>query len=121
MQNLLSWFEIPVLEFYRARAFYEYVFQTELRVSALGDYTMGFFQPGSGIGGSIVQGEGYQPSFFGHRLFFDCNPDLQIYLDRALEAGGKLIVPKQLITEEVGFVAYILDSEGNPLALQSRF
>ncbi|HOY94944.1 MAG TPA: VOC family protein [Catalimonadaceae bacterium] len=115
----LNWFEIPVLEFYRAKAFYEYVFQTELTISALGAYTMGFFPTGSGPSGSIVQGEGYQPSVFGPRLYLNCNPDLQVFVDRALEAGGKLVVPKMLITEEVGYVSFILDCEGNALAFHS--
>ncbi len=119
MDRLLNWFEIPVLEFYRAKAFYEYVFQIDLTISALGDYTMGFFPPGVGPTGSIVQGEGYQPSVYGHRLYLNCNPDLQVFVDRALEAGGKIIVPKLLITEEVGYVAFILDCEGNALAFHS--
>lgn len=116
---MLNWFEIPVLEFYRAKAFYEYVFQTELTISALGAYTMGFFSSGSGSSGAIVQGEGYQPSVFGHRLYLNCNPDLQVFVDRAVEAGAKVVVPKMRITEEVGYVAFILDSEGNALAFHS--
>jgi predicted enzyme related to lactoylglutathione lyase len=116
----LSWFEIPVLEFYRAKAFYEYVFQTDIRVSALGDYTMGFFAPQEGgTTGSIVQGEGYQPSVYGPRLYLNCNPDLQVFVDRALEAGGVMVVPKRLIAEDVGYVSFILDCEGNALALHS--
>lgn len=116
----LSWFEIPVKEFYRARAFYEYVFQTELRIAAMGDYTMGFFPPAppGGITGAIVQGEGYQPAIFGHRLYFNCGTDLQPFFDRALEAGGKPLVEKTAING-TGFVAFVLDPEGNTLALHS--
>ena len=119
MERFLNWFEIPVLEFYRAKAFYEYVFQTELSISALGAYTMGFFPTDGGSSAAIVQGEGYQPSVYGPRLYLNCNPDLQIFVDRALEAGGKIIVSKLQITEEVGFVAFILDCEGNALAFHS--
>jgi hypothetical protein len=119
MRQLLNWFEIPVLEFYRAKAFYEYVFQTELTISALGAYTMGFFSTSEGSSGSIVQGEGYQPSVYGPRLYLNCNPDVQEFVDRAVHAGGKVIVPKMLITEEVGFVAFVLDCEGNALAFHS--
>jgi predicted enzyme related to lactoylglutathione lyase len=121
MKQLLNWFEIPVLEFYRAKAFYEYVFQTNLTISALGAYTMGFFPTETGPSGALVQGEGYQPSVFGHRLYLDCNPDLQVFLDRAVHAGGQVIVPKMKITEEVGYVAFVLDSEGNSLAFHSLF
>ena len=86
MERLINWFEIPVLEFYRAKAFYEYVFQTDLTISALGAYTMGFFPQDSGPSGAIVQGEGYQPSVYGPRLYLNCNPDLQVFVDRAIEA-----------------------------------
>lgn len=119
--RLLSWFEIPVFEFYRAKAFYEYVFQLELSISALGAYTMVFFPSADGPTGAIVQGEGYQPNVFGHRLYMNCNPNLQPFVNRAIEAGGTLLVPKFQIAEEVGFVAFVLDSEGNTLAFHSQF
>jgi predicted enzyme related to lactoylglutathione lyase len=49
----------------------------------------------------------------------NCNPDLQPFVDRALEMGASLIVPKTMITPEVGFVAFVTDSEGNSLAFHS--
>ncbi len=119
MNPLLNWFEIPVVHFQRAKSFYEYVFQVQIQVSQLGDYTMGFFPVESGPSGSLVMGEGYMPSVYGPRIYLNCNPDLQPFVNRALEMGGKIIVPKMLITEEVGYVSFILDSEGNALAFHS--
>jgi hypothetical protein len=119
MNRFLNWFEIPVSHFQRARTFYEYVFQIQIQVSVLGEYSMGFFPVDSGPSGSLVQGEGYNPSLFGPRLYLNCNPDLQPFVDRALEMGASLIVPKTMITPEVGFVAFVTDSEGNSLAFHS--
>jgi predicted enzyme related to lactoylglutathione lyase len=35
-------------------------------------------------------------------------------------AGGKVPQPKQLISDEVGYMGIFLDSEGNRIALHSR-
>lgn len=120
MSYFINWFELPVLNFLRAKAFYEYVFQFEMIVGPFGDYQMGFFPSPEGPMGAIVQGEGYQPSVYGPRIYLNCNPDLQIYIDRAIEAGGSQIVPKSFISEEVGFCAFIMDTEGNALAFNSQ-
>lgn len=116
---MIHWFEIPVQNFVRAKAFYEYVFQIEMPVSPMGEYTMGFFPPRGGVSGAIVHGDGYQPSVYGSRIYLSCNPDLQEFMDRAVEAGGRVIVPKYRISEEVGYCAFVLDSEGNSLAFHS--
>lgn len=120
MQHLITWFELPALNFLRAKQFYEYVFQFEMGVGPVGDYQMGFFPSPGGPMGAIVQGEGYQPSVYGPRIYMNCNPRLDEYLDRAIEAGGRVIVPKSFISEEVGYCAFILDTEGNALALNSE-
>lgn len=120
LDSLVSWFEIPVVHFQRAKAFYEHVFQTSLEVGILGEYTMGFFPVSSGPSGSLVMGEGYKPSVYGPRIYINCNPDLQPFVNRALEMGGQIIVPKMKISEEVGFICFVLDSEGNSLAMHSQ-
>jgi predicted enzyme related to lactoylglutathione lyase len=35
-------------------------------------------------------------------------------------AGGKVLVPKFLITPEIGYCAFFQDSEGNRVGLHSR-
>lgn len=119
MASLINWFELPVLNFLRAKAFYEYVFQFEMPVGPMGEYMMGFFPSPEGPMGAIVQGEGFIPSVYGPRLFLNANPNLDEYLGRALEAGATLIVPKTFISDDVGYCAYILDPEGNAIALNS--
>lgn len=119
MSQLINWFELPVLDFNRARNFYEYVFQIQLSIGPVGEYMMGFFPSPSGPMGAIVHGEGYIPSVYGPRLFLNANPNLDVFLQRAMEMGATLIVPKTFISEDVGYCAYILDPEGNAVALNS--
>lgn len=73
------------------------------------------------VGGTIIQNkEWYKPSeTHGPLLYLNANPDLKIVLDRVEQAGGKISVPKRLITEDHGYMAVIIDSEGNRVALHS--
>jgi len=40
-------------------------------------------------------------------------------LDKLVQAGGKIIVPKTMIGEDAGYYAFIVDTEGNRIALHS--
>jgi predicted enzyme related to lactoylglutathione lyase len=41
-------------------------------------------------------------------------------LARVEDAGGKILVPKKQISEDVGYMAVFIDTEGNRVALHSR-
>ena len=69
-------------------------------------------------GGCIIHGDGYVPSAEGVTVYLNCNPDLQDMLDRVEEAGGSILMPKTSIGEN-GWVASIMDSEGNKIGLHS--
>jgi uncharacterized protein len=49
----------------------------------------------------------------------NCEPDLQVILNRVENAGGKILEPKTDIGNNLGFWALILDSEGNRVAFHS--
>ena len=49
----------------------------------------------------------------------NANPDLDNALNRIEGAGGQVVVPKTQITEEHGYMAFFIDSEGNKMALHS--
>jgi predicted enzyme related to lactoylglutathione lyase len=122
--NMVGWFEIPVIDMDRAKKFYETVFEVEIQVRDLNELQMGIFPFAEGKGGAwgalVKHAEFYHPSTTeGPLLYFSCK-DAQIEADRIEKAGGKLLVPKRLIAEGVGFMALFLDSEGNRLALHSR-
>lgn len=75
----------------------------------------------TGIGGALVHNtEFYRPSHTeGPLLYLNGNPDVQIVLDRVPGAGGKILVPKTLISPEYGHMAVFLDTEGNRVGLHS--
>jgi predicted enzyme related to lactoylglutathione lyase len=124
MKNAINWFEIPANDIERARKFYENIFSFEMHELDIGDgLRMALFPAESGtVGGTIIQNEDwYRPSDSkGPLLYLNANPDLQIVLDRVEEAGGTVTIPKRLITEENGYMAVIIDSEGNRVALHSN-
>lgn len=123
--NAINWFEIPVTDFERAKKFYESIYDYQMPENQMGTARMGFllydFKSGK-VGGAIV----YQPDFHkpedaGSLIFLNCQPDLQVVLDRVEDAGGKILKHKILVSadEKLGFWALIRDSEGNRIALHS--
>jgi uncharacterized protein len=117
--NAINWFEIPVTNFDRAKSFYEQIFGFSMLTNEMSGYRMGFFPQGSGVNGAICFGEGYIPSGAGSLLYLNANPDLNIVLDRVTELGGRILVPKTFIGEGQGYYAFIVDTEGNRIAMQS--
>jgi predicted enzyme related to lactoylglutathione lyase len=123
--NALNWFEIPVSDFDRAKKFYETIFNYQMPENQMGPARMGFllfdFQNAK-VGGAIVYYPGfYTPHANGTMVYLNCEPDLQIMLDRVEKANGKIIQSKKEISTEqkLGFFALILDTEGNRVALHS--
>jgi predicted enzyme related to lactoylglutathione lyase len=72
-----------------------------------------------GVGGAIVYGNGYKPSADGTVVYLNAGEDLNIILNRVVPAGGKAVTPKILITEEIGYSAFFIDTEGNRVGLHS--
>jgi len=52
----------------------------------------------------------------GVTIWLNASGDLQIPLDRVAEADGKVLQPKEQ-TGEFGYIARILDTEGNRIGL----
>ena len=62
----------------------------------------------------------YKPSGeHGPLIYLNANPDVQMILDRIGSAGGKILVPKTMISPEHGHMAMFLDTEGNRISLHS--
>lgn len=124
MKNAINWFEIPAIDIDRAKLFYETIFGFEMFDLDIGDgLQMALFPAESGtVGGALIQKEKlYTPSEeFGSLLYLNANPDLGKVLDKVEKAGGKISTPKRLITEDNGYMAVIIDSEGNRIALHSN-
>ena len=121
LTHSVSWFEIPVSDFERAKLFYSMIYKYEMPEQMIGASRMGFFlAEKEGVGGAIVHGEGYVPSQEGSLVYLNGGEDLSVVLGRVENAGGKILVPKTLITEEMGYYAVFLDSEGNRIGLYSQ-
>ena len=76
---------------------------------------------GTGVGGALVHNkEFYKPSSTdGPLVYLNANPDVQNILDRIEKAGGKIAIPKTMISPEYGHMAVFIDIEGNRVALHS--
>lgn len=123
-QNVIGWVEIPVTDMDRAKAFYEVVFDFEIQVYPMGELIMGWFpfaQGKEGASGSLVKHpDAYRPSDTHGTVVYFSSTDVQNELDRVETAGGSIIQPKTQISEEIGYMAVLRDSEGNRIALHSR-
>lgn len=121
--NTLNWFEIPATDINRAVTFYETVFGIKMSVNEMMGMKMAGFpmQFGNGkVSGAIVMGPMHQPSRDGVIVYFNGNPDLAGPLGKVEAAGGQILMPKTAISPEIGFMAIILDSEGNRVAMHSQ-
>lgn len=120
INNSLNWFEIPVVDFERARKFYSAIYDFDMPATVMGKDQLGFFPVQRGyIGGAIIKGEGRVPSPDGTRVYLNGGEDLSVVLGRVDGAGGKVLVGKSAITPELGYYALFIDTEGNTVALHS--
>ena len=124
MNNAISWFEIPAIDLARATLFYESIFNTQLIPIDLPNIRMRMFPLDdiqNGIGGAVVDSGGFhKPSLTdGPLIYLNANPDVQLILDKVDAAGGSIMVPKTEISPENGYMAVIIDTEGNRIGLHS--
>jgi predicted enzyme related to lactoylglutathione lyase len=120
MTHALNWFEIPVTDFARAKAFYEQVLGITITTLPMGPVTMGMLSTDpQAVGGALVHGDGSTPSATGTLVYLNGGDDLAPLLARVEAAGGRVLVPKTEIGNDFGFFAHFLDTEGNKLGLHS--
>ena len=125
MKNTVSWFEIPVADLARAQAFYEAIFQMQMIPMDFPAMQMRMFpvddpmDPHAISGALALAPDFYQPQANGTLIYLNANPDVQQVLDRVEVAGGQIVVPKTLVSDQIGHMAVIMDSEGNRIALHS--
>jgi uncharacterized protein len=124
MQNAISWFEIPTTDISRAQKFYEAIFGMNMIPMDFPNIKMRMFPLDdmmTQVGGAIVDSGGFhKPSAIdGPLVYLNANPDVQHILDKVPAAGGSVMVPKTEISPEYGFMAVIVDTEGNRIGLHS--
>ena len=120
--NAINWFEIPVSDSARAKKFYETVFTMEMSQMDMMGMEMTFFpidNMSGKVSGALVKGDMHKPSKEGALVYINAEDDLQGSLDRVAAAGGQVVMPKTLINEESGYMAFIIDTEGNQVGMHS--
>ena len=120
MANVINWFEIPVADIERASGFYSKVFDAELHKQEIMGMEMAFLpMEGEGVGGALCKSEMHKPSGDGAVLYLNGGEDLSTPLSRVEKAGGKVVMPKTKISDEIGYMAFFFDTEGNKVAFHS--
>jgi len=126
MDNTVVWADIPVTDLDRAMAFYGKVLQrTFQRVEGM-----------DGIGMEAPEGpppetpptefpvsfdlaltENTKPSTDGCTIYLNSHGDPEGMIQRAVAAGGEVIMPVQDMGQMVGFIGMFKDSEGNRIGV----
>ncbi len=121
--NSLNWFEIPVTDFERARHFYQVIFSIHMDVDNMMGMKMAFFPMDMGSGkasGALVQSDFHIPSMEGSLIYLNANPDMNDVISKIEQEGGQILMPKTHISDEIGYMAFFKDTEGNRVALHSQ-
>lgn len=121
MKKLIAFFEIPVTDFYRAIDFYETVLNVKLPVYECGQEKMACFNEGDETVGAISQSSDLLPDFTpsekGVLIHFNTE-DIAATLQRVVQKGGKVVIPRKKIEAECGgYFAVIADTEGNRIGI----
>ena len=120
MNNPVGWFEIYVEDMNRARAFYEAVFGVQLlKLESPGMEMWAFpMQPeGFGASGALVRMPGFGSSGNAILVYFSC-ADCATEAAKAVQSGGKVEKEKMSIGQ-YGYIALVIDTEGNMIGLHS--
>ena len=126
-RNPVGWFEIYVSDMARAKAFYETVLNIQMQPLPAPDGMAGGFEmlmfpsdmenqaPGSG--GTLCRMDGFRPGAGGTLIYFTCE-DCGVEASRVAAAGGQVFRDKFSIAP-YGFIALLIDTEGNMIGLHS--
>lgn len=120
-ENVAVWFEIPAKDFDRAVQFYQTILSVDIVNMEMGGLQQGLLphDDKTKVSGAIVSGEGYIPTDQGSVLYLNGGHDLDQVLSKVDVAGGKVVMPKTHLGDEIGHIALFLDCEGNRIGLHS--
>lgn len=137
MANVVVWVDIPVKDMQRARKFYEHLLGNPIEELPGSEGSSALLMPmgtgsetdvsadlsvaGSPMGFEDASVRMTEPSStHGPVIYLSANGDMDGMLERAVEAGGTIHSPKQDFGQMGGWLALIIDSEGNLIGLQQN-
>ena len=115
--NVACWFEIPVTDLKKSKAFYEAVLQTKLTDQEMGPNMTAVFPTADqqGVGGHLYEGKPASQGAGNTIHLVAPDSKLEETVARVEPAGGKVISPP--IPIPAGRFCYILDPDGNSIGL----
>lgn len=117
-ENAAVWFEIPVTDMERAKAFYRTVLDVELIDENMGPNPTAVFPTAkSGVAGHLYPGKP-AASGEGNTIHLASPDPLEEALERVTANGGKVI--SDIVTIPAGRFAYCRDPDGNSIGLFGR-
>ena len=117
MNTIINWFEIPAQDLERATAFYEAVFTAKFHRESIPGMEMAIFPHDKpNPGGALLKADAFKPSAQGSVVYLHAS-DLTTMLERVAKAGGECVFGPQVLPDDIGTFALILDSEGNRVGL----
>lgn len=119
LKNALNWFEIPVNDLERAIGFYENMLQSTLNRQSMDGIDMAIFPYDEGaVSGSLVKAPFLSPSDNGSVVYIKVEGFIDEALARVIAKGAKVVLPKTHIGDP-GYIAHIIDCEGNRVGLHA--
>jgi uncharacterized protein len=116
--NAAVWFEIPVADMNRAKAFYSAVLETELKDDDTGPNPMAIFPASeTGVAGHLYPGKPAATGA-GNTVHLASPNPLEAALERVKQNGGEVV--SDIITIPPGRFAYCRDPDGNSIGLFGR-
>ena len=114
MANTIVWADIPVTDMDRARAFCAAVLEDEIPLmdGANGDVALLPMERGT-VSGDLVRSENQKPGLTGCTIYLGSNGDPEGMIERAVAAGGAVLVPVADMGDMIGSIGYFQDSGGN--------
>jgi predicted enzyme related to lactoylglutathione lyase len=118
--NPVGWFEIYVQDMGRAKAFYESVFNVQLAKLDTPEIEIWAFPMQAdryGAPGALVRMPGFSSGANSVLVYFSC-ADCAVEAAKAASSGGKVEKEKFSIGQ-YGYIALVIDTEGNMIGLHS--
>jgi predicted enzyme related to lactoylglutathione lyase len=116
-KNSISWFEIRVNDLEASKEFYEAVLSIKMGQFTVNEQKMYTFpSEEEGISGAILKEEPFRPSSNGTIVYLNTE-DIDKVLKNVSARERRIIIPKMLIDENIGYSAVFEDFDGNFIGL----